>query len=323
MSFLAAVPLGAIEQVCTALGRPEDTLKLVAGFGDVASAAPSDAMWELGRRVAASEALGALFDKGPAGLAERLAAAGAQDPSGDAAAFNEAFAAFVYEFGSRGPNEWEMSCPTWETDPDIALAAIDRMRLAPADAEPAQRRAELAAQREALAAEISEALAGDEETQMQFNLALGAAAVYLPGRERTKTNCVRYVNECRIASRVLGKRLVERGHFATATDFGMLRLSELHDLLDDPTGWDEVIAERQAQWDEASSRQEPFVIVGDPPPLSSWPPPWCQRSPSARCGRGAGRTARLPGHSSRACPRRARQQRPDCIVTWRCAGRRR
>ena len=271
VSFLAAVPLGALEQVCTALGRPEDTLKLVAGFGDVASAAPSDAMWQLGRQVAASGALGALFDAGPAGLADRLAAAGADDPSGQIAEFNEAFDAFVYEFGSRGPNEWEMSCPTWETDPDIALAAIDRMRLAPSDAEPAQRRAALAAQRETLAAEISEALAADPETQMQFNLALGAAAVYLPGRERTKTNCVRYVNECRIASRVLGRRLVERGRFGAETDFGMLRLSEVHELLDDPTGWSETIAERQAQWDEANARQEPFVIVGDPPPTEEWP----------------------------------------------------
>ncbi|WP_419841814.1 PEP-utilizing enzyme [Candidatus Poriferisodalis sp.] len=271
VSFLAAAPLGALEQVCAALGRPEDTLKLVAGFGDVASAAPSDAMWRLGRLVAGSSELGAMFDAGPAGLADRLSAAGAEDPAGETVAFTAAFDDFVYEFGSRGPNEWEMSCPTWETDPDIALAAIDRMRLAPDDAEPARRRAGLAAQRESLAGEISEALAADPETQTQFNLALGAAAVYLPGRERTKTNCVRYVNECRVASRVLGQRLIERGHFDTATDFGMLRLSEVHQMLDDPTGWGEVIAERRAVWEDANSRQEPFVIVGDPPPMSTWP----------------------------------------------------
>ncbi len=270
-SFLAAVPLGALEQVCTALGRPQDTLKLVAGYGDVASAAPSDAMWQLGRQVAASRVLTELFDDGPAGLADRLAAASPNDASGDITAFNEAFDSFLYEFGARGPNEWEMSCPTWETDPDIALAAIDRMRLAPADAEPALRRVELAAQREALAAEISAALEADPQTQTQFNLALGAAAVYLPGRERTKTNCVRFVNECRVAWRVLGRRLLERGQFAAATDFGMLRMSELHEMLDDPTGWAEIIAERQASWDEANLRQEPFVIVGDPPPVSSWP----------------------------------------------------
>lgn len=300
VSFLAAVPLGALEQVCTALGRPQDTLKLVAGFGDVASAAPSDAMWQLGRQVAASNALGALFEAGPSGLADRLAAAGAQDPSGEIAAFNEAFDAFVYEFGSRGPNEWEMSCPTWETDPDIALAAIDRMRLAPADAEPAQRRAALAAQRESLTAEISAALEADPDTQMQFNLALGAAAVYLPGRERTKTNCVRYVNECRVASRVLGRRLVERGQFNGVTDFGMLRLSEIHEMLDDPTGWAETVAERQSIWNDANSRQEPFVIVGDPPPMSSWPRRGTTELPELSAGEVL---AGLPG-----CPGIARGQ---------------
>lgn len=271
VSFLAAVPLGALDQVCTALGRPEDTLKLVAGFGDVASAAPSDAMWQLGRLVAASSSLGEMFDDGPTGLDDRLRVAAADDPSGDAAAFGEAFARFMYDFGSRGPNEWEISCPSWETDPDIALAAIDRMRLAPSDAEPALRRADLGTQREALGAEISAALAADPETQMQFDLARGAAAVYLPGRERTKTNCVRYVNETRVASRVLGQRLVENGLFASEFDFSMLRFEELHQMIDDPTGWNDVIAQRQAVWDDAASRQEPFVIVGDPPPMSEWP----------------------------------------------------
>ena len=271
VSFLAAVPLGALEQVCTALGRPEDTLKLVAGYGDVASAAPSDAMWLLGRQVAASSTLDELFDSGPAGLADRLSAAALEDLDGDAAAFSGAFAQFLYDFGSRGPNEWEISCPSWETDPDIALAAIDRMRLAPADVDPGRRRAELAAQREALGTEISAALAGDPDTQMQFDLARGAAAVYLPGRERTKTNCVRYVNETRIGSRVLGRRLVESGLFASEVDFAMLRFSEMHEMMDDPADWSDVIAQRQAAWDDANSRQEPFVIVGDPPPMSQWP----------------------------------------------------
>ena len=270
VSFLAAVPLGVLEQVCTAVGRPSDTLKLVAGYGDVASAAPSDAMWRLGRQVAASSDLTALFDDGPAGVSARLDAAA--DASGsDAAAFSEAFEQFLYEFGSRGPNEWEISCPTWETDPDIALAAIDRMRLAPPDADPALRRAGLTSQREVLSSAMSQALASNPEAQMQFELALGAAAVYLPGRERTKTNCVRFVNETRVASRVLGQRLIDRGAISQMTDTSMLRFSELHELIDDPTGWSEIIAERQAVFDDAVARQEPFVIVGEAPPMHEWP----------------------------------------------------
>ncbi len=52
-------------------------------------------------------------------------------------AFADAFSAFVHEFGSRGPNEWEIRSPTWETRPELALSAIDRMRLAPDAAAPA------------------------------------------------------------------------------------------------------------------------------------------------------------------------------------------
>ena len=227
-------------------------------------------MWRLGRQVAASSELTALFNDGPVGLSARLGAAA--DASGsDAAAFSEAFEQFVYDFGSRGPNEWEISCPTWETDPDIALAAIDRMRLAPPDADPERRRAGLTSQREALSSAMSQALAGNPEAQMQFELAQGAAAVYLPGRERTKTNCVRFVNETRVASRVLGQRLIDRGAISQMTDTSMLRFSELHELIDDPTGWSEVIAERQAVYDDAVSRQEPFVIVGEAPPMHEWP----------------------------------------------------
>ena len=33
--------------------------------------------------------------------------------------FLSEFVAFLAEFGSRGPNEWELSAQTWETDPTI------------------------------------------------------------------------------------------------------------------------------------------------------------------------------------------------------------
>ena len=35
--------------------------------------------------------------------------------------------------------------------------------------------------------------------------------------------------------------------------------------------WCGLIAERQAVFDEVRELQEPFVVVGDPPPLSTWP----------------------------------------------------
>ena len=89
----------------------------------------------------------------PAG---RLAAS----TSADGIAFNEAFARFKHDFGSRGPNEWDLRCRSWETHPKMALAAIDRMRAADDSASPTTRHDEAVADRERAAAEVRERLAG-------------------------------------------------------------------------------------------------------------------------------------------------------------------
>tara|TARA_Y100001970_G_C13756968_1_gene613793 strand:- start:110 stop:667 length:558 start_codon:yes stop_codon:yes gene_type:complete len=65
--------------------------------------------------------------------------------------------------------------------------------------------------------------------------------------------------------------MVERGVFPEINSFAMLRFSEQHAAIDNPEGWRETIEQRQAIFDLAAARQEPFVIVGDAEPLSSWP----------------------------------------------------
>ncbi|MEZ5230545.1 MAG: hypothetical protein R2710_28915, partial [Acidimicrobiales bacterium] len=160
ITFLASVPIGIITAVCAAVGRPEDTLRLIAGVGDVESAAPSMAMRNLGRTAAASPTLSAMFDQGVTGLHARLQAA-AGDPDVDN--FLSEFGDFSFAYGCRGPNEWETRSPTWETDPDLALAAIDRMRLSPESASPQGHNSELAADRERLSAEIAAMVEGDPE----------------------------------------------------------------------------------------------------------------------------------------------------------------
>ncbi|MDG2111401.1 MAG: PEP-utilizing enzyme [Actinomycetota bacterium] len=267
ITFIATVPLGVVSGVCEALGRPEDALKLIAGLGDVESAAPAVAMWSLGRIAAGSDVLNAVFEAGLDDLDARLRSAG----GADGAAFCEAFDAFLFSYGSRGPNEWELSCETWETEPDLALAAIDRMRLSPESAAPIGHREELAADRERISAEIAEMLAGDPETQAQFLAGLSAAAVFMPGRERTKTNCVKFIQEARMASRELGHRLVARGVFPTPTSSAMLTFDELREALADPADWGQVAAERKVVFDEVGELQEPFIIVGEAPPLSEYP----------------------------------------------------
>ncbi len=267
ISFLATLPIGIITAVCTAVGQPESTLKLLAGLGDVESAAPAMAMWELGRVVAASPELMALFDDGYEGLDARLRASAADAAAG----FVTSFDAFLYSYGSRGPNEWEVRSPTWETEPDLALAAIDRMRLSPDDAAPALNNAARASEREQLGAQIAEMLAGDPETQGQFLAALHSATVFMPGRERTKTNNIKLVQEARMAMREFGRRQVEAGHFPKISSFGMLTKPEQYQFLDDPTGWPEIIAAREAHYTQVSELQEPFLFDGPPPEFADYP----------------------------------------------------
>ena len=135
---MATVPVGIISGVANAVGRPDLILPIIAGFGEVDSAEPSHAMWDMGRLVRNNENLSTEFDAGVTGLLERLS----QIDSPEANEFLKAFDHFVYEYGSRGPNEWETRSPTWETKPELALNAIDRMRLAEDEFAPKTQNAE-------------------------------------------------------------------------------------------------------------------------------------------------------------------------------------
>lgn len=293
ISYCALVPVGVIAGVCQSLGDPTLAMRLCAGLGDVDSAAPALAMWKLGRMAARSPVLTAAFESGVEGLLLRLAAA----DSADATDFLAVFERFVYEYGSRGPNEWETSSPSWETDPELALAAIDRMRVAPEGSAPDSNSKALAADREALGAELTARLEADPEAQGQFVAALAAAKVFLPGRERSKTNVIRIVNEFRIVFNELGRRMVKAGVLARMQDVSMLLYEELDEFLASPESFREVIAERAEAYLTLFDLEPPFVIAGTVPAQSTW-----QRRDRAveQVGPGAKLTG-IPG-----CPGKAR-----------------
>ncbi len=271
-TYAASVPVGVLAAVTAAIGRPELLTPLMSGVGDVDSAAPSLAMWTLSRSVRASAELTTAFDAGVEGLADRLAASS----SADATAFRAAFEGFLYDFGSRGPNEWDTARPTWETRPALALSAIDRMRLAPDSADPAPHQRTLAVEREKAVAEVRgilEAAGLDEATKTQFEMAYACAAVWLPGRERTKTNCIRFTQEARVPMRELGRRMVERGHFDEVEDFAFIFIDEYPAFFADPGSFRAAIAERKAQWDELAACEPEFVFNGVP----NFPAGWVRR----------------------------------------------
>ena len=259
---------GMLAGVAEAIGDPTLPMKVLSGLGDVDSAAPSFEMWEISRFVRDSSELTAAFDAGVDAVVDLLA-----DPlSDDARAFKAAIDGFLYEYGSRGPNEWELSAHTWETDPKLALVAIDRARLQPDEKSPVAGHAAMAAEREAAIVGARQQLAdlGDDDMTGMFEAALvgGNMMVY---RERAKTTLVRVLHEVRVAVRELGRRHAETGTLADADHIFMLTSEELDDFVADPTAISGRMAERAADWAHLWELEPPFFISdGHVPPLDTW-----------------------------------------------------
>jgi len=273
VSLKAGIGLGAVAQACQAMGVPELSLTLVAGIGDVDSAAASVQMWELGRMVAASARLTAEFDAGVDGLLERLRAAAAGDL--DTGAFLKALDRYLTAWAFRGPNEWELRCPTWGTDPAIALAALDRVRMADDSASPLLAAERRSAERHAAADRLRAALAENPEVLGQFDAALHAAELWCRARERQRTTVAMLVHEQRLTALELARRAVIAGVVERPEQIFMLLADELDAFVAAVEGGEvttlgATLADREEQYLALFDYQPPFVVAGGPPPLETW-----------------------------------------------------
>ena len=262
VSSLSALGTGALGAICEGLGDPTLVIRLLAGI-EVDSAVPSHAMWELGRRAAASPEVSEAFDAGPDAVLVKLAAS-----SNDACReFLGAFEQFLRDHGSRGQNEYDPRSPSWEIKPRIALAAIDLMRKSDESQAPVLRNAESMAERDRVTALIREQVAADPETAGLFEAALQSAQLFLAGRERAKTNVVRVINEARVALYEYGRRLVDRGVIPDAEHLFMVTDEELDPLRAEPEAFTAVIAERWKVYRTLFDREPVFIVNGRVPTL--------------------------------------------------------
>ena len=257
----AGVGRSMLERLVAAQGGDELVNRLTAGLGTIESAEPAVDLWRLGRDAAASPVVTGLFDDGRDDLVTRLRRAADDDDS--ARAFVAAFDRFLVQHGARGPQEWELEQPTWGTDPSIALAAIDRLRHAPAERDPEATARTLAAERATLVDATRRAL--PRLKRKPFDLALRAASMYSAHREGTKAAFVRLLDPARLALIELARRSgVPHG------DLCLLTIDEIPTALDDVDALRETIVERRARRDYLQARIPPFWFQGEIPPPPSW-----------------------------------------------------
>jgi pyruvate,water dikinase len=263
-SLASTVGQAMLAQLCASVDRPDMLLDLISGLGDVESASPSAGLWDLSRRVRASQELTDLFDQGPAAVAQALAG------EGDTAGFGAAFAAFLDEYGMRGPNEWDIRARSWDADPVQALAHVDSLRQSPDEGSPEARAARLSARRREVADELRGLLAGDDEALGTLDVALRSAKDTIPLREQTKANSAVVINEVRLAVRELGRRGVAAGRLTEPEDVTMLLAAELDEYVADPASFTTVIQDRLEGYRSLFELEPPFIIADELPPLTQW-----------------------------------------------------
>lgn len=267
VSSLASLGPGALGALCEGIGDPSLSIRLLAGI-EVDSAAPSHAMWTLGRMATASPEITAALDDGVDTALDRLRAS----ESADAVEFVAQFDDFLHEHGARGQNEYDLIAASWEVRPRIALAAIDLMRRSDESSAPSLRAGAAVAERDRIVAELRAALAADAESAGLFEAALASSQLFLSGRERAKTNVVTLINEMRVALREYGRRLVERGTSTEIEQVFMVTDDELDELRHDPASMRSTIAERWAQYLELADLEPLFVVNGRVPSIDEMTP---------------------------------------------------
>ena len=279
-SLGASVGPGILSALTTEID-PSMVTKLLSGLGDVDSAAIANTVWDLSRTVRASAELTALFDgagdvraagdvRGVNDASDAILDQARASGSADAAALTAAVDAFMYEHGSRGPNEWDMYSPSYETKPALLISAINRLRRNDDAADPRAGEARGAAEREAVAAELAEMFAGNAEAEGGLVTGLGSARVFMVARERCKTNNIRALHEIRMCFDELGRRCAGAGQLQHAKQIYMLKEDELDAFVNDPSSFRSTLSEREADYFELYKLEPPYIVDVAATPLSAW-----------------------------------------------------
>ena len=235
----SAVGPGLLSQVCAEID-PSLSGRLISGLDGIDSVPMTVDIWELSR-----------LEK-------------------NSSEFTNKFESFLKEHGCRGPGEWDAGNPTWEVDPNPVTAAIDAMRNVDNNFSPSSKQAQAAADRLAAEKQAREALAGNDEALELLETGLRVSKIFVPTRERTKLTQMMAIHEVRLPIYELGNRMTNEGHLEEPSDIFLLLNSELDDFIKDPNSFSETISQRRKDFNLLSSLEEPFIVNGQVPPISSW-----------------------------------------------------
>lgn len=245
---------------------PTAMSKLITGIGDVDSTDIANRIFRLSRQVNASSELQAAFADGLDGVFERIAGS----DTADATAFTAAVEEFMYEHGSRGPNEYDPYSWSYESRPLLLANAIDKVRAAGDELDPDRQLATGAAERQRLIEKYSEQFKDSPEALGTFHAAVNSLAVFMAARERCKCNHIRVVGEVRECFLELGRRALAAGHLAHERQVFMLTADEVDEWVADPAAFGTKLAEREVDYLSLYELDPPYIVDRVVPPLSEW-----------------------------------------------------
>ncbi len=237
-TFSNALVSGAMTDLVVKAGKQDLLVSLLGGIGDIESAAPSAAMWKLSRL----------------------------DPS--SAEYALGFEQFLADFGTRGPNEWDIGSDPWIFRPEMAIAAIEAMRPAAESHAPGTQATRLAALRDEALAEVRGAL--NRIDRFQFDKAYKATVLFSQARERSKTTVIKAIHAVRRAQNTMHLRAAAKGGTPDRWKSCLLNVDEFTRYLDDPVAFEALIDERAALHARLSSLIPPFIVDGVVPPMDTW-----------------------------------------------------
>jgi pyruvate,water dikinase len=251
---IAAIVSGILADNAKAAGEPGLATHLIGAAGDVLSASYSQELYEIAKLVRGNPVLSAAFDAGTSGLVDRLKAMPA------AVDFNKAFEGFVARHGHRGPNDWELSSRTWENTPELALVAVDRMRLATHDLSPVTRLTDMEARQQAAVAKVLPHVKLMDKGN--FKKAVKALPHWTRAREATRDRAVRTGATLKRVFRELVRRAAAKSGIDDPRMVAMLRFhDELPKYLRDPASLVPVIRERWALRERSAAVTPPFFLT--------------------------------------------------------------